>query len=56
MGEEKKDEKKKKHVCSVCAKPSDLVICQSCEEKIRGEAFEQKRGVEKAGKTDSGRK
>lgn len=47
---------KEKHCCSVCAKPSDTIICQKCEEKIRGEAVDKKRGVEKAGKTDSGRK
>lgn len=51
--EEKKEEKKeakKEHHCSVCGKVSDATICQPCEEKIRGEAFEHKRGVEKAGK------
>ncbi|MEE9615003.1 MAG: hypothetical protein V3W31_08675 [Thermodesulfobacteriota bacterium] len=51
--EEKKEEKKgkeeRKHYCSVCGKPSDVVICQACEEKIRGEALEKKKDVERGG-------
>ena len=47
--EEKKPEEKKmeekKHVCSVCGRPSDAVICHACEDKIRSEAFEKKRGL-----------
>lgn len=55
MEEKKPDEghhapKEKKHVCSVCGKPSDTVICHACEDKIRSEAVEKKRGTEKAGK------
>lgn len=44
---------KKKHCCSVCAKPSETIICQRCEEKIRGEVVDKKRNIERAGKTDS---
>ncbi len=50
--EEKEGTGEKKHVCTVCGRLSDMTICQGCEEKIRGEAFEHKRGVEKTGKTD----
>ena len=50
MGEEKKE-----HVCMICGKKSDATICHACEEKIRGEALEKKKGVEKAGKGGSGR-
>ncbi|MCK5236390.1 MAG: hypothetical protein KAR06_05320 [Deltaproteobacteria bacterium] len=48
--EEKKSEVKKEikeHHCSVCGKVSDATICHACEEKIRGEAFEKKRDIEK---------
>ena len=48
---EKKEEKKEHH-CTVCGKVSEATICHACEEKIRGEAFEQKRDIEKAGRTD----
>lgn len=54
---DKKDQtKEKKHVCSVCGKPSDATICHACEDKIRGEVLEQKHDVDKAGRTDSGRR
>ncbi|MEK7881069.1 MAG: hypothetical protein AAB210_04140 [Deltaproteobacteria bacterium] len=56
MPEKKEEKKEKKHVCSVCGRPSDAVICHICEDRIRGEAIEKKREIEKAGKTDSGRK
>ena len=46
----------KKHVCSICGRPSDTVICHACEDKIRGEAVEKKHDIEKAGRTDSGRR
>ncbi|MCK4739828.1 MAG: hypothetical protein KAT46_07750 [Deltaproteobacteria bacterium] len=49
--EEKTEEKastKKEHVCTVCGKVADATICQACEEKIRGEAFEKKRVIEKS--------
>lgn len=49
-------EKEKKHVCSVCGRPSDTTICHACEDKIRGEALEKKHDVDKAGRTDSGRR
>lgn len=54
---EDKDKKEKKpHVCSVCGKPSDMTICHACEDKIRGEAVDHKHEVDKAGRTDSGRR
>ncbi len=40
-------ELEKKRVCSVCGKPSDTVICISCEKKIRGETADKKRKIEK---------
>ncbi len=43
-GEQK--EAKKEHHCSICGKPSELTICHACEDKIRGEAVEQKHDVE----------
>ncbi len=54
MEEKKTAEKKpaeKPHLCSVCGKPSDTLICHACEDKIRGEAVEHKREIEKAGRT-----
>ena len=53
-GEGKEGKKEHKPVCSVCGKPSEAIICHGCEEKIRGEAFDKKRDVEKAGRTDKG--
>jgi len=50
MGEEKKE-----HVCTICGKRSATTICHACEEKIRGEALEKKKEVEKAGRGGSGR-
>jgi recombinational DNA repair protein RecR len=52
----KKAEKEKKHTCSICARPSETVICHACEDRIRGEALEHKHEVDKAGRTDSGRR
>ncbi|MEE8574210.1 MAG: hypothetical protein V3T30_02255 [Thermodesulfobacteriota bacterium] len=43
--EERKDEKP--HVCTVCARPADTTICHACEDKLRGEALEKKRDIEK---------
>lgn len=55
--DEKSTEKKEKpHVCSVCGKPSDATICHACEDRIRGEALEKKKDVDKAGRTDTGRR
>ncbi len=58
--EENKDETKKegekKHVCSVCAKPSDSVICHACTDKIRGETLNRQHDIRKAGRTDSSRR
>ncbi len=55
-GKEKKEEGAKKHVCSICGRPSDTTICHACEDKIRGEALEKKHDIDKAGRTDSGRR
>ncbi len=52
----KKAEKEKKHTCSICGRPSETVICHACEDKIRGEALEHKHEIDKAGRTDSGRR
>ncbi len=46
----------KPHVCSMCAKPSETVICYVCESKIRGEVLEHKKEIDKAGRTDTGRR
>lgn len=57
MPDEKKQEgKEKKHVCSVCGRPSETAICHLCEDKIRGEALEKKHEIDKAGRTDTGRR
>ncbi len=52
-GDEPKD---KPHVCSMCARPSETVICLSCETKVRGEVLEHKKEINKAGRTDTGRR
>ena len=46
MTEEKKEAKEgeKKHVCSMCGKPSETVICHACEDKLRADALDQKKG------------
>lgn len=48
MTEEKKEESKaeKKHICSVCARPSETIICHACEDKLRADALEKKREEE----------
>ncbi len=46
----------KSQVCSMCAKPSDTVICLVCEGKVRGEVLEHQHGINKAGRTDTGRR
>lgn len=59
MGENKdvtKKEGEKKHVCSVCAKPSDSVICHACTDKIRGETLDHQHNINKAGRTDTCRR
>lgn len=50
------EKKEKKHVCSVCGRESDLIICHACEDKLRAEALDKKRDVEKSGSTDTGRR
>lgn len=50
------EKKVKKHVCSICGRPSDTTICHACEDKIRGEALEHKHEIDKAGRTDTGRR
>lgn len=47
---------KRAKVCNVCGKPSEDLICESCEAKIRGEALEKKIKDEKEGRTDTGRR
>lgn len=37
----------KEHHCSVCGKLSPATICHACEDKIRGEAVEHKRDIER---------
>ncbi len=54
--EEHGKEGEKKHVCSICSRPSDTIICHACEDKIRGEALEHKHDIDKAGRTDTGRR
>ncbi len=53
---EKKQDKDKHHVCTICARPSETAICHACEDKIRGEAVEKKHEIDKAGRTDTGRR
>ncbi|MBI5826476.1 MAG: hypothetical protein HZB22_01910 [Deltaproteobacteria bacterium] len=53
---EDKGKKEKKHLCSICGRESETTICHACEDKIRAEALEKKHDVEKAGRTDSGRR
>ncbi len=48
--------KKKEHVCTICGRPSPLTICHACEDKVRGEMLEHQHDVNKAGRTDSGRR
>jgi len=39
----------KKHaVCQLCGKPSLMIICEACGERLRGAALEKKRKEEKA--------
>lgn len=47
---------KKARVCTVCGKPSEKIICDNCEARIRGEALEKKIKDEKEGRTDTGRR
>lgn len=56
MAEKKEEKGGKKHICSVCGRPSDTTICHACEDRIRGEALEKKHEAEKAGRTDTGRR
>ncbi len=54
--EESEKKTEKKPVCTMCGKPSESVICHSCEDRLRAEALEHKRDVEKAGKVGTGRR
>ncbi len=50
QGDSKKDavcDTKKEHHCSVCGKLNPATICHACEDKIRAEATEHKRDIEK---------
>ena len=52
MGNKKEKKKEEKpHVCSICGRPSDTVICHACEDKIRAEALEKRHEIDKAGRT-----
>ncbi len=53
---EKKEEEKHEHVCTICGRPSPLTICHACEDKVRGEMLEHQHDVNKAGRTDTGRR
>ena len=37
----------KKKVCMICAKPSELTICEQCKSNIQGEALDRKSKIEK---------
>jgi recombinational DNA repair protein RecR len=37
----------KKQLCMICAKPSEKSICANCADRVRGEALEKKKKVEK---------
>ena len=37
----------KKPVCMICGKPSEKSICDTCADKLRGEALEKKKKDEK---------
>ncbi len=50
------EKERKKHVCTICGKPSPETICEPCSAKIRGEMLEKKHEIDKAGKTDGSRK
>jgi recombinational DNA repair protein RecR len=52
----KKEEKKEEHVCTLCGRPSPMTICHACEDKIRGEVLEHQHEINKAGRTDTGRR
>jgi hypothetical protein len=41
--------------CMLCGKVSDQSICETCQIRVQGEALEHKQGIEKKGKTDTGR-
>jgi hypothetical protein len=41
--------------CMLCGKVSELSICETCQIRVQGEALEHKQGIEKKGKTDTGR-
>ena len=36
-----------KKVCLLCGKPSTKTICETCSEKLRGEALDKKKKQEK---------
>jgi len=46
-GRKKEEEQPKEHHCSVCGRLSPATICHACEDRIRGEAVEHKREIEK---------
>ena len=42
----------KKKVCMICAKPSELTICEQCKSNIQGEALDSKSKIEKKVKVE----
>ena len=38
---------KKKKVCMLCGKPSDVSICDACKANVQGEAIGEKQKIEK---------
>lgn len=46
---------RKETPCLICGKPSPQSICLACQARVRGEALDQKKKVEKKGSTDKGR-
>ena len=37
----------KEHHCSICGKVNPATICHACEDKVRAEAAEHKRDIER---------
>ncbi|MGQ0793497.1 MAG: hypothetical protein ACT4NX_05345 [Deltaproteobacteria bacterium] len=37
----------KKKVCMMCAKPSDVSICDACKAQVQGEALDKKIKIER---------
>ena len=37
----------KQRLCMICAKPSEKSICDTCSDRVRGEALDKKKKIEK---------